>query len=56
MLQKTGTEVDAGEPLALIYAADDQKRETLAKKASLVIKTTTAPVLQEPSMIIDVWT
>lgn len=56
LLQKPGTEVDVSEPLALIYAADDQKRETLAKKASFVIQTTTAPVLQEPSMIIDVWT
>lgn len=55
LLHKAGDVVDAGEPLALVYAADDHKRATLATKASGLIKTTTAPVHQEPSMIIDTW-
>lgn len=55
LLHKAGDVVDAGEPLAQVYAADDQKRATLAEKASGLIKTTTAPVHREPSMIIDTW-
>lgn len=55
LLHKAGDVVDAGQPLALAYAADDGRRATLARKASSLIKTTTAPVYQEPSMIIDTW-
>jgi len=55
LLHKAGDVVNADEPLALVYAADDRQRTTLANKASGLIKTTTAPVHQEPSMIIETW-
>lgn len=55
LLHPSGTEVSAGEPLALAYATDRTKRDTLAERASNIFKIGTAPVEQEPSMIIDVW-
>lgn len=55
ILQTVGAYVKEGEPLALAYARSDVRRDILSDQLQHIIQTTTAPVLQEPSMIIDVW-
>ncbi len=50
-----GSEVRAGDQLATVYAADEQRRIRLATEVADIVKTTTAPVERKPSAIIDVW-
>lgn len=53
--QPAGTAVSAGLPLATIHASTIEVCQRLCDELSGLIKTTTAPVVREPSMIIQVW-
>ncbi len=50
-----GSEVHAGDQLATVYAADEQRRIGLAREIADILKTTTSPVGRKPSIILDVW-
>ena len=50
-----GDEVCKGIPVATVLAHDEVAAAKLAKRLEDAIEITTAPVKQEPSMIIDVW-
>jgi len=51
-----GDRVAKGDVLAEVYARDAVKLEELARSMKVLCEITTAPVEQEPSVIIDVWT
>jgi pyrimidine-nucleoside phosphorylase len=53
--QPSGTAVAAGQPLATVHASTDEECRRLCDELTGLIKTTTAPAKQEPSMIIQVW-
>ncbi|MBU3678308.1 MAG: thymidine phosphorylase [Candidatus Kapabacteria bacterium] len=50
-----GQTVESGQPLASVHASTDEACAALAAEISTFIKTTTAPVSREPSMVIQVW-
>ncbi|MBU3699746.1 MAG: thymidine phosphorylase [Candidatus Kapabacteria bacterium] len=50
-----GERVVKGEPLATVHASSHEACKGLAGKLSDMVKTTTAPVSREPSMILRVW-
>lgn len=50
-----GTPVQKGQPLATVHASAENALRTLRDELSELIKTTTAPVVREPSMILQVW-
>ncbi|MBU3742130.1 MAG: thymidine phosphorylase [Candidatus Kapabacteria bacterium] len=52
---RTGQTVHAGDVLARVYASDSGRREAAAEQLRPLLKTTTAPMESEPSMIIEVW-
>lgn len=53
--QPAGTPVATGQPLATVHASSAEQCRMLCNKLSDLIKTTTAPVVREPSMIIQIW-
>ncbi|MBC8125266.1 MAG: hypothetical protein H7X70_05990, partial [Candidatus Kapabacteria bacterium] len=55
LLVSAGSEVRSGETIALAFASDKNKRDELAAQLQSILKITTAPVEQEPSIVIDVW-
>ena len=55
LLHSAGSEVRSGDTIALAYASDDTKRDVLAAQLHSIVKITAAPVVQEPSLVIDIW-
>lgn len=53
--QPPGSPVQKGQPLATVHASAEKAAITLRDELSGLIKTTTAPVVREPSMILQVW-
>ncbi len=53
--QPAGTAVATGQPLATVHASSAEQCRRLCDDLSDLIKTTTTPVVREPSMIIQVW-
>lgn len=53
--QPPGTPVQRGQPLATVHASSDNAALKLRNELSGLIKTTTAPEVREPSMILQVW-
>lgn len=50
-----GQAVQQGQPLARVYASDQQRLQSIAASMTSILKTATAPVEQEPHVIIEVW-
>jgi pyrimidine-nucleoside phosphorylase len=50
-----GDPVEAGQPLARVYARDAKRLDLFAHTMQTMLKTATAPVEREPSVLIDVW-
>ncbi len=50
-----GQAVEGGQPLASVHASCDAACAALLAELSRLVKTTTAPVVREPSMILQVW-
>lgn len=50
-----GQAVVSGQPLARVYAFDHSKLTTFVQNVSDILQTATAPVEQEPPVIIEVW-
>lgn len=53
--QPAGARVESGQPLATVHASTIGECRRLCDELSNLIKTTTAPAVREPSMIIQVW-
>jgi len=50
-----GDPVEAGQPLARVYAQDAERLGLFAHTMQTMLKTATAPVERKPSVLIDVW-
>jgi thymidine phosphorylase len=50
-----GDPIEAGQPLARVYARDAKRLGLFAHTMQTMLKTATAPVEREPSVLIDVW-
>ena len=50
-----GQAIESGQPLARVYASTQEKLATLAQNISQALQIATAPVEQEPPVIIEIW-
>ena len=55
LLVQAGQKVQQGEELAIVTASTPEKSALLAESVADMLKTTTAPMQEEPSAIIDIW-
>jgi len=50
-----GQAIESGQPLARVYASNQDKLASLERTVSATLQITTAPVEQEPPVVIEIW-